>query len=385
MTERLYYSDCYRREFRARVVERSADGRRIYLDRTAFYPASGGQLADTGTLAGVRVVEVVDEGDRVAHVTEAAVEPQEAEGRIDWARRFDFMQQHTGQHLLSAVFAELFGFATVSVHLGEESSTVDLSAALVSPEQIRQAEGRANEILCENRPVTIGFADASEDLGLRKAAAREGTLRVISIEGLDRSACGGTHVRATGEIGPIAIRGQDRVRNTVRLEFLCGLRAVRRARADYDALARVAQVFSAPLDETPQLAAAQTEAAKSADKIRRKLETELAGYQGRELYDAAAAGKDGVRRASRRLAAGSLESLRGVAQSFCARPKAVFTGVLEDPPAVLLASSEDSGLDAGATLKAALAAAGGRGGGTARMAQGSVPSRELLDAVLARL
>ena len=386
MTERLYYTDCYLREFEARIEERSTDGRRVYLDRTAFYPASGGQLYDTGVLGGVRVIEVIDEGERVAHVMESPIgDAGTAAARIDWPRRFDFMQQHSGQHLLSAVFTDLFGLETVSVHMGEEISTLDLNAASVDLQAIRRAEWRANEVVCENRPVTIAFVDDAASAGLRKASAREGTLRVIAIEGLDRSACGGTHVRSTGEIGPIGIRKLDRIRGIVRVEFLCGMRAVRRFRADYDALSGVAEVFSSMLEDAPRLAAAQAEAAKSAEKLRRKLELELAGYQGRELYQASEPGPDGIRRAVRRLPAGSLDSLRGLAQSFCAGSRAVFTGIVEDPPSVLLATSSDSGLDAGAALKAALSTAGGRGGGSERMAQGSTGSREALDDVLARL
>src|SRR6266436_1944718 len=275
MTERLYYTDSYLTEFRARVVERSPDGRRIYLDRTAFYPTSGGQAFDTGSIAGAPVVDVVDEGERIAHVVDAAVDLDEVECRLDWQRRFDHMQQHSGQHLLSAVMAELFQIATLSVHFGAASSTLDLDAASLSPDQVRAAELRANQAVFENRPVSVLFGDSTEDLGLRKASDRAGVLRVISIEGLDRSACGGTHVRATGEIGPVLIRKLDRVRNSVRVEFLCGQRALRRARADFEALGKIAQAFSAPLDDTPGLVASQMEALKAAEKDRRRLDEEL--------------------------------------------------------------------------------------------------------------
>src|SRR5260370_19819813 len=300
MTERLYYTDSYLTEFRARVVDQSADGRRIYLDRTAFYPTSGGQLFDTGSIAGAPVEDVVDEGDRIAHVIGSAVAPGEVECRLNWERRFDHMQQHTGQHLLSAVMAELFGIATVSVHFGAESSTIDLATPALAAEQVRAAELRANQAVCENRPVTVTFADDSDDLGLRKASERAGVLRVVAIEGLDRSACGGTHVRATGEIGPLLIRKLDKVRNTVRVEFLCGLRALRRARADYEALASIAQALSAPLDDAPRLVAAQLETLKTAGKDRRRLEDELGVLTGRELYGAAP-DSQGLRRALKRL------------------------------------------------------------------------------------
>jgi len=382
VTERLYYNDSYLREFRARVTGRSDDVRRIYLDRTAFYPASGGQPHDTGAIAGVALVEVEDEGEHIAHVVASPVEADEVECRIDWERRFDHMQQHSGQHLLSAVFVERFGIPTVSFHLGQESSTIDLDTASLEPARVLEAERRANQAVFENRPLAVSFEDASQTRDLRKPSEREGTLRIVSIEGLDRSACGGTHVARTGEIGLILLRKLERIRNTVRVEFLCGGRAVARARADFDALSRVAQMVSGSLDETPVLVAAQFEAARNADKLRRKLEADLAQYQGRELYSATAPDEAGVRRVLRRLPSGNLEDLRTIAQSFTAQPKAVFAAVLEEPPAVLLAVSADSGTDAGKLLKAALTQAGGRGGGNQRMAQGSLPGREALEQVL---
>jgi alanyl-tRNA synthetase len=385
MTERLYYTDSYLREFRARVVDRSADGRRVYLDRTAFYPSSGGQPFDTGSIAGVPVIEVAEEDDRLAHVTSAPLAATDVECAIDWERRFDHMQQHTGQHLLSAVFAARFGLQTASFHLGQEFSTIDLEAASIEAATLGEAERRANAAVCEDRPVSVAFAEAGSAADLRKPSERRGALRIVSIEGLDRSACGGTHVRRTGEIGPILIRKMEKVRNTVRIEFLCGLRAVRRARADFEALSRAARLFSAALDEVPALLEAQLESARAADKQRRKLEAELAGYQGRELYDAAEPDAGGTRRLTRRLAAGSLEDLRALAQSFTARPRAIFVGALEQPPAVLLAVSADAGLDAGKLVKATVGEAGGRGGGNARIAQGSLPSAAALETALERI
>jgi alanyl-tRNA synthetase len=384
-TERLYYHDCYLREFDARVVETADEGRRVYLDRTAFYPASGGQPFDLGMLGRARVLDVVDEGARIAHVLEHPVEAAVVHGAIDWTRRYDHMQQHSGQHLLSAVFIEQYGMDTVSFHLGQETSTIDLEVAGVDGDQLRTVELRANEVVCENRPIAVSFHDAREDLGLRKASEREGALRVVSIDRLDRSACGGTHLHATGEIGPILLRKLEKVRNTVRVEFLCGLRAVRRARADYDALARMAQMFSSSLDDVPQTVTAQLETAREAEKQRRKLAADLAVYQGRELYESVAADAAGLKRLVRREARGTFDDLRAVAQSFTAQPKAVFVGVIEDPPSVLMAVSADAGIDAGKVLKAALTEAGGRGGGSARMAQGSVPAPGLIEQVLASL
>ncbi|HEX4593270.1 MAG TPA: DHHA1 domain-containing protein [Bryobacteraceae bacterium] len=377
MTDRLYYNDSYLTEFSAQVIGKSSDGLRVYLDRTAFYPTSGGQPFDIGKLGGVEVTEVVDEDGRIAHQLSAPVEAAAVSGVIDWQRRFDHMQQHTGQHLLSAVLVDLFDAQTVSFHLGVDACTIDVARTL-EPAQIREAERRANEIVFENRPVTVGFEDSSQDLGLRKPTEREGVIRIISIDNLDRSACGGTHVRATGEIGPILIRKLDRIRGNQRIEFLCGLRAVKRARADFEALSSVARAFSAPHDELPALVAAQLEKLQDSEKVRRRLATELAQAKGRELYAATAPGPDGVRRVVRRVPV-LADELRAEAQSFTAGAKAVFLAMGENPPAILLAASADSGMNAGAFLKDALAKAGGRGGGSATMAQGSVPSKDLLD------
>ena len=385
MTDRLYYTDSYLREFPARVVARAADGRTVYLDRTAFYPTSGGQPFDTGTIAGVPVVDVVDEESRVAHRLDGTIGEDAVECAIDWERRFDHMQQHTGQHVLSAIFADIFGSKTVSFHLGTESSTIDLEGGPVDARIVREAERLANQVVTENRRVSVSFEESAEASGLRKASAREGTLRIVTIEGLDRNACGGTHLRATGEIGAVLLRKTERIRNSTRVEFLCGARAVRRARQDFEALTRAAQQFSAPLDEVPELVQTQLEAARAAEKTRKKLETDLAVFRGKELYQATAPCSDGVRRVVQRLQSGSLEDVRALAQSFTAEPKAVFVASLAEPPSVMLAASADAGIDAGKILKAALAETGGRGGGTARMAQGSLADAAALEGLLARL
>ena len=288
------------------------------------------------------------------------------------------MQQHTGQHLLSAVLLELFDAPTVSFHLGAESSTIDVARAL-EPAQLREAERRANQIVFENRPVTIGFQHSSEDLGLRKPTEREGEVRIISIQDLDRSACGGTHVRATGEIGPILLRKLDRIRGNLRIEFLCGGRAVARARADFEALSQIARAFSAPIGRhTGAGGCAARETPGKPTAMRRRVATELAQTSGRALYAETAPGPDGIRRVLRRVESLSEES-RAEAQSFTASGPAIFLALAENPPSVLLAAAKDSGVHAGDLLKRALTEAGGRGGGNASLAQGSLPSKEALD------
>jgi alanyl-tRNA synthetase len=382
MTERLYYTDAYCTGFEALVVARDDQGRRIYLDRTAFYPTSGGQPYDLGLLDDAPVQDVVDEGDRIAHLLAVPLAGEQVRGRVDWARRFDHMQQHTGQHLLSAVIADRFGLETVSVHFGAETSTLDLAAAFPH-DQALEAELRANEVVTENRPVFVSFEDAASATGLRKPSERSGPIRIVTIETLDRSACGGTHVRATGEIGPILIRRVERVKQQVRLEFLCGMRAVRRARSDADLLARLAGAQSAAPDELPALLEAQRAELKASSAARRELEEMVARYRARELYDAAAPDASGRRVIVVREHQGPVERFRPLGQALAGLPRAVFIGATVEPAAVVVAASADADLDAGRRLKAALQRHGGKGGGNPRLAQGSVADSGALDAVVA--
>ncbi len=388
MTDRLYYHDCYLTEFDARVLEATSDGTRIVLDRTAFYPTSGGQPFDTGDLNGVRVTAVEeDEDGRIVHILAAPLPPAgQVHGRVDWPRRFEHMQQHTGQHLLSAVFEHLFGFRTVSFHLGSESSTLDLDTTSIAAEQLAAAERRANELVWQDLPVSIGFEDSSCAEGLRKAPGREGLLRIVAIEGIDRSACGGTHVRTTGQIGAILVRRIEKIRGQTRVEFLCGVRAISRARADFETLDRTARVFSAALDDVPQAAGAAVEQAKQAEKARRRLALDLAELRGKALYQACEPDARGLRLHVERLPQGPIgEETRALAQSFCAGGHGIFIAACQDPPSLLIATGEATGIEAGPRLKAALEKCGGRGGGSARIAQGSLPSAEVLEALVQAL
>ena len=394
MTERLYYGDSYLTRFDATLLGRDDSGRRLYLDRTAFYPTSGGQPFDIGrlhapgTALSLDVVDVVDEGERIAHVLSQPAPGLSADaqlvGSIDWSRRFDHMQQHSGQHLLSAVFQELTGSATLSVHFGADTSTLDLDATAFTPEQLRSVEERANALVFENRELAVSVEDADAATGLRKPSARGGALRIVSIAGIDRSACGGTHVRRTGEIGPILLRKLDRVRKSVRLEFVCGGRATRRASADYQLLARSSALFSTGIDELPALLEARASELQQALKRERELQQSLDELRARELYAAELARAPEAARVwtVERRQSGGLQDLRGLAQQYAAQPRAVFVAALEQPPSLLIASAEDSAVDASVLLRAALTAAGGRGGGNPRLAQGSAPSVSALEQAL---
>ena len=386
MTSRLYYTDAYATAFDGRITELSADGQRVYLDRTAFYPTSGGQPFDVGSLGGARVTDVIDEDERVAHVLAAPLAGlnlgDTIRGEVDWPRRFDHMQQHTGQHVLSAVFADLYGYETVSVHFGADRSSLDLDVGAIDAARLGEAEQRANEIVWENRAVTVGFEDSTTATGLRKPPPRAGTLRIVTIDGVDRSACGGTHVRTTGEIGAITLRGTERVRKQTRVEFLCGGRVVRQARADYEALSAIALSVKASIAEAPALVAAQSAELRDTISARKRLEGELAVHDARALYESTPPTPGGVRVAVVHRDTGSLEDVRPLALAFAASVRAVLIASVASPATVLVAASPDAGVDAGGALKAAVATAGGRGGGSPRLAQGTVPSADALAGVV---
>src|ERR1700747_2440700 len=254
-TERLYYRDSFLREFDAQVIscEKEGDCWKVVLDRTAFYPTSGGQPHDTGKLGDVPVIEVADAEHKVVHYASAEVPVGPVHGVIDWPRRIDHMQQHTGQHLLSAAFIELFGFQTVSFHLGKETSTIDLDTPAVIPKQPEEAERRVNEVIFEDKPVVIRFGTAEEliEAGIRKKVEREGILRAIEVEGFDRQPCGGTHLERTGQAGLLLIRKLERSREVWRVEYVCGYRALAAARGDFATLTQAAGLLSSGLPGGP--------------------------------------------------------------------------------------------------------------------------------------
>ncbi len=385
MTHRLYYTDSYLRDFEATVTRHVDDGKRIYLDQTAFYPTSGGQPYDTGELNGARVIDVVDEGEHIAHLLSAPLVDERVVGRIDWPRRFDHMQQHTGQHVLSAVIAELTGRSTLSVHFGDETSTVDLDGGPLSAAEIAQVESRVNEVVTANRMVEVEYQEAEAAEGLRKPSIRRGTLRIVTIQDLDRSACGGTHVRTTGEIGALLIRKLERVRTGMRLEFVCGGRAIRQARSDYDVLTQVTAKLTASASELPQLIQRLQLESKTSRAESQELRGELDRLSARDLYSSTPPGPDGIRRVLCREDSGPLERLKGLGQAIASMPLAVFVGATDRPPAVIVAASKDSGMDAGMVLKGLLANTGGRGGGSAGLAQGVLPEAGQLEGVVRSL
>ena len=380
MTDRLYYADPYLREFDATIQRiESRDGcTSVTLDRTAFYPTSGGQPFDTGSLGPFRVVDVIDEDDgTIAHVVEAAGPEPPApgpgavvHGAVDWPRRFDHMQQHTGQHVLSAAFERLFKIRTVSFHLGADVSTIDL-AREASPDEIAAAEQEANRAVWEDRPVTIRFASAEEaaTLPLRKEPARGGTLRLIEVADFDLSACGGTHVSRTGAIGVIAVSRWERFKSGQRLEFVCGGRALRAFRVLRDAVTTSVRLLSVLPEALPAAVERLQLEMKEQKRTLSAQQLELARYRADEIAAGAepiAAGQLVVR-----IVDADAIGLKALATAIASRPGfvvALFSS--SSPTLAVIARSDGSKVSAQAVLSALVAKFGGRGGGRPELAQG---------------
>jgi len=385
-TERLYYTDCYLKEFSARVIRTSPDphGTRVYLDRTAFYPESGGQPSDRGTLGGVRVLDVIDEGDEVAHILPNALPEESVEGRIDWDRRFDHMQQHTGQHILSAAFERTGGYKTVSFHLGTESATIDLDSDRVGAKQIEEAENLANGVVFENRAVQISFRTAAEvqQLDLRKPTFREGDVRLVEVTGFDLSACGGTHVNGAGSVGIICVRKVERAKGLTRVEFVCGGRALRRARQDYDILSEAGRLLSSGFESVPELIAKQALDLREAGKSVQKLVEELAQWEATQLWQNAPE-KSGVRIVRCVFPSTEGKKAKLVAHAVAKQAAAIaLIGVKGMPTKLFFSQSTGGRANLADLMKQTLAKFGGKGGGTRDFGQGGGLAEDQLEAAL---
>ncbi len=369
-TERLYYNDPYLLEFDANVVEAKSVGDNVglILDKTAFYPTSGGQPNDLGTINDVKLVDCFEEEEsgNVVHVIKEHIGSQTVHGRIDRDRRLDHMQQHSGQHLLSQAFVELFNWPTLSFHLGSVSCTIDLPTDTVSQQQAQQAEDLANRIVRENRNVGVRYVTQENiaEVGLRKATERTGDIRIIDIAGYDRSACGGTHVRMTGEIGPVFTLGVERAKKQSRVEFICGLRVLKYARQANCTLESISQTVSAAPFDTAAAVRTLWEEHQNTRKRIEELESELMNYEAAQfpITDGFAVGVFQNR---------GIEKLKMLAGKICSRPGAVALLADEgDQLRVAFARSADSTVDVAAVLKKTLERFGGRGGGRPNLAQG---------------
>ncbi|MGB8579230.1 MAG: DHHA1 domain-containing protein [Candidatus Sulfotelmatobacter sp.] len=397
MTDRLYYRDSFLCHFDAEIVRIVETPRpALVLDRTAFYPTSGGQIHDTGWLTSensdiIRVTEVADSEDgKVIHYLETPLKDLQpgarVHGEIDAARRRDHMQQHSAQHVLSAAFIRLFNMRTVSFHMADDYCSIDLDSPSLTQEQVESAERLANEIVLENRRVDIRFVtcDEAANLGLRKLPpAERDELRLIDIRDFDLSACGGTHVNYTGQIAGILLRKTEKARQGYRVEFVAGLRAVRTARRDFTTLTETAALFSSHIYDVPEHARKSLDEIKSLRKQREQSHDDLASVHAAALL-AETPEANGRKVIARIFPERDLAFIKLVAQKLTRLSPAVVAllATQAPQPALVFAQSAGQPYDMAALLKQVVTPLGGRGGGSKDLAQGGAPKAEGLEAAL---
>lgn len=389
-TERLYYQDSRLLEFDARVIdlrERDDGAIAVTLDRTAFYPTGGGQPNDLGMLGEARVIDCLDdEDDTVLHVIVGPV-PQPGDtvhGKVDWLRRLDHLQQHTGQHILSAALVKLFDAPTRSFRVLDQQCEIDVDLSDPSQARIEAAVDQANQIIWEDRPMQIRNVtpEQASSLPLRKEPAREGELRVIEIDGFDLTPCGGTHARATGEVGIIAVRSWERAKGLTRIQFMAGIRVLHDYRHANRAATDVAAVFSAGRDDAPALVARMIEENKRLARRARELDQIACRVEATELLKEQNAG--GTLIINKVFADRDAESLKRLALALIARPNVIaLLGARDGETARLVfARSPDADGDMNAAMRKACEVIDGRGGGKPEMAQGGGKKVAALDEAL---
>lgn len=375
MTERLYYTDSCMLEFKAGVIgiDYVNEKYRITLDRSAFYPTSGGQLFDTGYISGERVVDVIEENREVVHILEkkpAFLIGDEVEGKIDPARRRDNMQKHTGQHILSRAFIEICGAKTVSARLGEEDSSIDLDRDQVSKDDLINAEDLVNLVIFQNRPVKIDFIsyEKLKEIPLRKIPDRqEGNFRIITIEDFDWSACGGTHCLATGSVGIIKVSGKEKIRGNLRVHFLTGLKALDDYRWRFDQIEAISNVFTRHGRESFDAVWALNEENKSLRRQVAELRKELLPMLVDRWYNDSIE-LNGNRIIALDLSGQDFKAAKGTALAVINKYDAVVLIGIDDK--LLVAVSKSLSVSAADIIKNASERFGGKGGGTPQLAQG---------------
>jgi alanyl-tRNA synthetase len=353
-TRRLYYDDSYQRDFSAQVLSCEPELKGTLpawgavLDCTALYPTSGGQPHDLGKLGDANVLDVREDGEDIVHVVDRQVPLGPVQGCVDWARRFDHMQQHTGQHLLSAMFQERFGRPTVSFHLGSDLCTIDLRGPEPTEEILEGAERAANQMISEDRPITVRYGTAEQFavMGVRKEVERSGILRAIEIEGADLQPCGGTHVKSTAQIGITLVRRCTKMRQDWRVEFVCGRRAARVARHEFQILHRAAE--EALLQRVAEADAAAALQSAKTDRGGMRVIARVFGEESQPEY------------------------LSSLATHIAKSEKAVALMGRSADGQVIFAQNPSAGKDMSALLKEVFAKFAGKGGGTRDFARGKL-------------
>jgi len=384
MTRKLYLGDPYRTTFEGRIVRRveTPDGPAVVLEETYFYPESGGQPHDLGTFDGISVRRIEEQGDDVLHILTEMPDRDRVVCVVDGKRRRDHMQQHSGQHILSAAFLQVAGAPTLSFHLGSTTSTIDLDASVLAEEVLQAAEHQANLAVRNATAIRSYFVQPEEAarLELRKTPDVEGTLRVVEVEGVDRQACCGTHPRNAAEVGPILIRGAERLKNGTRVEFVCGDRALGDYHVSIQRLRALSRALSASPEALVQAATHLVEEKTSLRKSLLSLREEIIQHRARQLAEGAVRSSVIVQQ----VADVTPGELRQLGIYLTQEPgRVACLGCTADQRAHLVfARSADVTRDMADLLRHSLGAVDGQGGGSVHIAQGGGPRVEGLPEAL---
>lgn len=378
MTLRLYWHDAYLRRFEAQVVQRSTHKGKpaVILDQTAFYPTAGGQPSDRGTINGVPVLEVIEQDDgAILHVIAAPVGGERAVGEVDWARRFDHMQQHSGQHVLSQAFVRIAELDTVAVHIGDDDCTIDLPTPSLDPELLARAEAAANAVVWEDRPIrtyTVSEAEAAA-LPLRRPPKVRGAIRIVEVSDYDWSACGGTHVRSTAQVGLIKILRAEKRGNETRVTFRCGRRAFEDYVQLHRAVTQLMDRLNAPRYQVDQAVQRLLDERNKTYKALQEAQARLAMCEAADLLEGAIEGKHG-KFIMRVLEDRTPDDVRRLARALCEQDRVVAVlGLAGENGYLVLARSAPVEIDMAAQLRQTLAEifpdGGVKGGGSPTFAQ----------------
>jgi len=391
LTERLYYQDSYLKEFKARIIKkvRIDDQPAVVLDRTAFYPTSGGQPYDRGVIQEVLVVEVVEEGKEIIHILKEELKEEinsEVIGKIDWERRFDHMQQHLGQHILSGALIKIWDLETVSFHLGEEVCTLDIIKEELTEKEVKKAEECANEVIFENRPVKCYFVEGEEELkrlNLRKMPERKGKTRIVEVEDFDLSACGGTHCRTSGEVGMIKVTKWEKRGENIRLEFICGWRSWEDYSWKNELIKNISHRLTVKDSELDEVIERILEERKEIRKELKDFKEKLQDYEALDLLHNEVIIKDNIKVINKLFEDKTVDESRRLANKIINLEECVLLfGIKRERANLLLARSETLNYDMNRLMEEACKFINGKGGGTPNFAQGGGTNRGGIDKAL---
>ena len=379
MQTRFYYENSMTKQFTSTIEKIAQDEQNntyIVLHNTAFYPTGGGQPHDTGTINGIEIINVEEIDGEIRHYVAEGENVEglsgKVEGVLNWARRFDHMQQHAGQHILTAAFVELFDLPTVSFHLGSDTVTIDLQTSAVTDDQLAAAEKRANEIILENREILTKWVTMEEanSYPLRKALKVEGDIRLVIIPDYDYNGCGGTHPTSTGQVQAIKILATEKMKQNIRVHFVCGKRVLQTLHLQNNVLMNVAKQLSAPKEDAAIALQKVLATAKATEKALTDAQDELLTYEANALLeDAVQNNSDTI---IQLFPERSMQQLQKLAKLLTAQEntKIALIGEFEDKYQIVAARGNAQATSMKTVLQIVLPLINGKGGGSDQLAQG---------------